>query len=586
MMINGCGIDLEVSTGIHPGGTMHHINITCPHCGLAKDVPEDRLPKSEVQVTCPRCKQLFPLSIGRQAAPQVATGPEPVGVSPGQKAPVTAKPPKAPLGKQSWDLSSQYRHLLVVVSVLAALYLLASVLLLFAIGNVNQIFRLQTIVNIGICLATMAITAWRLKTPLYELSSRGIRVRSTPFAPRGEIPWSDVVGMVTRKSGIFGAKNVQVRLLLGGGKSPLRELLINPKIADRPDQLLAMLQEQIPPLTAALLTATGRLETRHEGEVRFGSHILSLAGIAASRNLIPWAAVSEISTPPLVLAGYGSVTIRYSAGLKTSKLTVPAKMAPQYQFFVGTLLRFAPHAAIDPGVAKILDHPPQEAKRESAAILLLLLGMVITMAAIFISVNYVPVVRLKAVWSLAAAAAGVIPFAAGIMLFAARLQGRAAPASRMLACAGAACGAPVAVALLLFFLFPSAGYALRGDHAFRNGDLDAAAHYFSRALAATPDNLDASFALGMVYREKREYGRSFDCLQKVYLADSNNWQAFGMELIPDALLKAGRYDEALGWCERIQRDHPGRGSITAAMESKKSEILRAKSKAGPGRTEG
>jgi preprotein translocase subunit SecE len=559
---------------------MPNITITCPHCGLAKDLPEEKVPKSEVQVTCPRCKQGFLLSSGRQAASPVMPSQEPVSLSPSQPTPVAATSSKpAPL-KQSWNVSSQFRHLFIVISVLAGMSLLSSALAFLTSSNITQIMYLQTAIHIVITLATIAIMLWRLKTPLYELSSSGIRVTNIPFASGRNTRWQDIIGLVVRESGIFGVKNVQVRLLLGGKNSPLRELLISPKIAERPDELLAKLQEQIPHLTAALLAATGRLEKKQEGEVRFGSHILSRAGIAASRNLIPWTAVSEINTPQFVLAGYGSVTISYSAGMKTAKLTVAAKMVPEYQEFIRTILCFAPQAVIDPGVAKILDYPPQEAKKESMAILLLVLAMVLTMAAIFLAVNYVPVVPLKAVSSLATAAAGIIPFVAGVGLFAGRFQGRIVPASKTLAWSGTACGGPVVVLLLLLLSFPSARYALRGDLAFRGGDLDAAAQYFTLALATTPDNLDASFALGMVYREKKDYARAFECLQKVYLVDSKNWEAFGMELIPDTLLKMGRYDEAIGWCDRIQRDHPRRRSIAAAMENKKSEILRAKGKSG------
>lgn len=356
------------------------MTITCPHCGLAKDVPEGKLPKSEVQVTCPRCKQRFSLSSGRQPASQVATRDEAVGCSASRQAPA-AKPSKPAPMRQSWNLSSQFRQLLVVASVLAAMSLLSSLLVFLVSGKVTLILLAQTTMSMVTTLVTIAITVWRVKTPLYELSSSGIRVTNTPFASGGETSWKDVIGLSVRESGGFGVKNVQVRLLLGGKDSPLRELLISPKVAERPDELLAKLQEYIPPLTAALLDATGRLGKKREGEVRFGSFILSPAGIAASRKLIPWTAVSEISTPLFVLAGYGGVTIRYSAGMQSSKLTVAAKTAPGYQAFVATLLRFAPHAAIDPGVAKILDSPPQEARKESAAILLLVLGTVLTMAA-------------------------------------------------------------------------------------------------------------------------------------------------------------------------------------------------------------
>jgi 6-bladed beta-propeller len=46
-------------------GMMPTITITCPHCGFAKDTPKERVPASNVKVTCPQCRQGFPLSQGK-----------------------------------------------------------------------------------------------------------------------------------------------------------------------------------------------------------------------------------------------------------------------------------------------------------------------------------------------------------------------------------------------------------------------------------------------------------------------------------------------------------------------------------------
>lgn len=113
---------------------------------------------------------------------------------------------------------------------------------------------------------------------------------------------------------------------------------------------------------------------------------------------------------------------------------------------------------------------------------------------------------------------------------------------------------------------------MRGDLAFNHGNLDSAANCFQQALADYPGNLDASFALALVYREKKEYAKAFDCLQRVYQIDPRNWEVFGIELIPDSLMKAGRYDEAISWCDRIIKDHPRWTNAVTAMNNKKNEI--------------
>ncbi len=67
------------------------ITITCPHCGFAKDTPKKRLPQRDVPVTCPRCKQGFPLSLGMKAMQEPPARPEP---------PASVIPPVQPTPEQ------------------------------------------------------------------------------------------------------------------------------------------------------------------------------------------------------------------------------------------------------------------------------------------------------------------------------------------------------------------------------------------------------------------------------------------------------------------------------------------------------
>lgn len=45
---------------------MADIRITCPKCGLSKDVAAEKVPSTATQVTCPACKHQFPLSSGSE----------------------------------------------------------------------------------------------------------------------------------------------------------------------------------------------------------------------------------------------------------------------------------------------------------------------------------------------------------------------------------------------------------------------------------------------------------------------------------------------------------------------------------------
>ena len=42
------------------------LTVSCPSCGFAKNVPDDKIPAGVVKVTCPNCKESFPF--GRNAA--------------------------------------------------------------------------------------------------------------------------------------------------------------------------------------------------------------------------------------------------------------------------------------------------------------------------------------------------------------------------------------------------------------------------------------------------------------------------------------------------------------------------------------
>lgn len=71
---------------------MTTIPITCPKCGYRREVPGERVPDRQVQVTCPHCKATFPFSREPEAVPL------PTGTAP-RPAPLSARhtPPPMPV---------------------------------------------------------------------------------------------------------------------------------------------------------------------------------------------------------------------------------------------------------------------------------------------------------------------------------------------------------------------------------------------------------------------------------------------------------------------------------------------------------
>ena len=74
------------------------LTITCPHCAFSKDVSKSAIPEGARQVTCPKCKQAFPLndenmrSLSAQVTPSATTEASPPSSAPPSQPPVPAQP--------------------------------------------------------------------------------------------------------------------------------------------------------------------------------------------------------------------------------------------------------------------------------------------------------------------------------------------------------------------------------------------------------------------------------------------------------------------------------------------------------------
>lgn len=75
------------------------MTITCPHCGFSKDIDARRIPARVSRVTCPRCKQGFPLEAAAAQGPrdeaEPAVAAEETLQAPPASPPVTLERPSA-----------------------------------------------------------------------------------------------------------------------------------------------------------------------------------------------------------------------------------------------------------------------------------------------------------------------------------------------------------------------------------------------------------------------------------------------------------------------------------------------------------
>jgi predicted Zn finger-like uncharacterized protein len=61
------------------------MQLSCPHCGYSKQIPDDRIPAGVTRVKCPKCRKPFPLKPATAAdTPPVSA--QPTGTAPPEKA--------------------------------------------------------------------------------------------------------------------------------------------------------------------------------------------------------------------------------------------------------------------------------------------------------------------------------------------------------------------------------------------------------------------------------------------------------------------------------------------------------------------
>ncbi len=75
------------------------MTITCPHCGFSKDIDARRIPARVSRVTCPRCKQGFPLEAAAAQGPRDEAEPAVAAEETLQAPPASPRDPGAALGR-------------------------------------------------------------------------------------------------------------------------------------------------------------------------------------------------------------------------------------------------------------------------------------------------------------------------------------------------------------------------------------------------------------------------------------------------------------------------------------------------------
>lgn len=149
---------------------MASVRITCPHCGLAKDVPEGRIPDGSVRISCPRCQQGFVFS----KAAVTPAGPvlQPTAGAGG------ALPTIGSLFETTWSIYTRRIGVLLCLTLLALLPYLA---LAAIIPPLRSFFTLSdvmvSVLGVSGLLASIVLSFWGAVAAMCAVLDDGLTIR-------------------------------------------------------------------------------------------------------------------------------------------------------------------------------------------------------------------------------------------------------------------------------------------------------------------------------------------------------------------------------------------------------------------------
>lgn len=479
-------------------------------------------------------------------------------------------------------LSFLMKGIMIFILVMMSLPLLVVLLLLLVAGVFHlPIVSVLLIMAIGIGMP-VAAAIWRLGTPAVEISEFGFKVSIPLLFKSNSATWNEIEGMTFGNIRTFGIADKQLKILLKSEGPSAKEIILSLKAVEKPDELIAKLRERIPEISHEKILQSKVLQESFSKEtVTFGKWTLTKTGMAGPKLTVAWNDVKAISYSGLVIAGYGATTITYAgkAG-KEKSLIVQPKTTEAYHDFIRYLVQHSVNASIDPGMVKVLEYSPKDARADTTSTMLFILAVVLLFTLPFLVISYSPGEGTQAIYPLLPVLFGLVPMAMTIKLLAGRFRGNTAPASKKLRWAFLSNAGQVAAVLVFFMLTPFSSSYLLGDIAMKTDNLLGAEYWYGRALEIAPDNIDVTFDMGLMYREKKEYGTAFDYLRKAYEKDPKYFGPLGLELLPDTLMKMGSHDEAVQWCDKILADVPRGRDIKAILKKKRNEILADKAQPG------
>lgn len=505
-------------------------------------------------------------------------GKDPAGNSSNEPTTEENKPLRGIMPAYEWKPKKYYISTLMMIMMIfiVIMILLSTVILAFIIKYTSMEFPGGIIPFLIMDAIIIGVIIWRIMTPLIEISDTGLKV-GVPFLFRKNTAmWDEIDAMVIGQARTVGIKERDVKILLKSGNASTKELYFKLNAVEKADEIVEKLRAKIPEKAYEAIKQSSALQKPvTKKEIRYRGWILTEKGLRKGKEIIPWEKVKELKCAGLVIAGYGATTIIYTGnGGRIQSITAKSSSSEQYQDFIRYLMQHSQKATIDPSLLSALEYSPKDAKADMLSILLFVTGIILLFILGGVITYYSTGIYIGSIALMLYAPFTLIPMIMTMKLLVGRFRGKTEPSSKKILWSSLFNVGQVVSVLVLFVISPFSFYWMAGDLAVKLKAFDRAEGYYQSALHRIPNNIDALFEMGSLYREKKDYDKAVDYLTRAYTRNPSWWGPDGVVLLPDTLLKMGKHKEALKWCEQILKDRPNKIDIQKAISKKQDEIIR------------
>ncbi|MBU0484297.1 MAG: DUF1189 family protein [Proteobacteria bacterium] len=382
------------------------------------------------------------------------------------------------------------------------------------------------------------------------------------------IPWSKLTGMHL-KTKDFGLFQWRTLVLKGTFKAPLtgNTLYLPLMFVEQSDKLIEAVSQRIGIIdnSSIRLKASKRHPTQQD-ELRYKNIRFTPAGIFTRQNNVSWEQVRNLVGQANVIAGLGSLTLQYIDGAgRNRSLVVPAECTKTYQEVVSCCIDRARKAEIDPELLKVLETNVDEARANFQVIWLGLLSVILFVVVGIILAQYKFSETLGTLMI-----GGIIPSI--ILLTVVSTKKEAISLKNRKLIAWGAASLPVAALLLGLFFSPDSRHWLMGDITAKVGSFETAEGHYRQALALSGNNYDIMFDLGILYMNQGQWEKAFNSLDAPLRDHISDWTPEAVLFAPEMLMRMGKREEAIGWCEEILQNPKIPTNVARVIDSKLQEL--------------